>query len=90
MIAHPVSTSPAEILPKPATKPYKFVAISNNGANVAYLKIVGGGEVLTADNGIALAAGAAVVFDQDRYAELLHSGASAMSPAGTTIAVQAG
>lgn len=88
--SHAVGATETTVLPRPSSRPYKFVAISNNGDNVAYLKIVGGGDPVSSSNGIALAAGSAVLFDQDRYAELLHSGATAVSPSGTIIAVQAG
>ena len=91
MIAtYAVTSSATQILQKPTGKPYKFVAISNNGNNAAYLKITGDATEVSDANGIILAAGSAVIFDQDHFAELLHSGARAISPLGTTLGVQAG
>ena len=62
-----VTTSATEVLEAP-TKPFSFVAISNNGSATAYLKVVAGGDAVTTSNGIPLAAGAAFVVDQDQQA----------------------
>lgn len=85
-----VTTEPTEVLAAPTTRPYQFVALSNNGNETAFLKIVAGGDPVSATSGIPLAPGAAFVIDQDAQARLLKAGASAVVASGsTTIGVQA-
>ena len=85
-----VGTSSIEVLAAPTGKPYQFVAISNNGSEVAYLKVVSGGADVTTTNGIPLAAGASFVVDQDAQARLFKSGVTAVVATGTTtLGVQA-
>lgn len=85
-----VTTSPTEVLAAPTGRPYQFVALSNNGAETAYLKVVAGGDDVSTSNGIPLAAGAAFVIDQDVQARLMKAGATAVVASGTTtLGVQA-
>ena len=85
-----VSTSSTEVLAAPTGKPYQFVSISNNGTEVAFLKVVSGGADVTTTNGIPLAAGASFVVDQDAQARLFKSGVTAVVATGTTtLGVQA-
>lgn len=79
-----VTTSATEVLEAP-TKPFSFVAISNNGSATAYLKVVAGGDAVTTSNGIPLAPGAAFVVDQDQQARLFSAGVTAIVETGTTV-----
>lgn len=85
-----VSTTPVEVLPDPADRPYQFVAICNNGSEVAFLKVVPGGDAVSSSNGIPLAGGASFVVDQDAQTRLFKSGVTAVTASGTTtLGVQA-
>lgn len=85
-----VTDTPVEVLAAPTDRPYQFVAISNNGAATAYLKVVVGGDAVSATNGIPLAAGAAFVVDQDVQARMFKAGVTAVTASGaTTLGVQA-
>lgn len=85
-----VTASPVEVLAAPSDRPYQFVAISNNGAETAFLKVVPGGDAVSSTNGIPLAAGAAFVVDQDSQARLFKAGVTAVTASGsTTLGVQA-
>ena len=85
-----VTTSSTEVLAAPTGKPYQFVSISNNGSEVAFLKVVSGGSGVSTTNGIPLAAGASFVVDQDAQARLFKSGVAAIVATGTTtLGVQA-
>lgn len=85
-----VTTSPTAVLAEPTGKPYQFVSISNTGSEVAYLKVVSGGDDVTTSNGIPLSAGASFVVDQDSQARLFKSGVTAVVATGTTtLGVQA-
>jgi len=85
-----VTTSPTEVLAAPAARPYQFVALSNNGAETVWLKVVAGGDPVSATNGIQLAAGASFVVDQDNQARMFKSGVTAIVAANTTtLGVQA-
>lgn len=69
---------------------YQFIAIANNGAATAYLKLVPTSTALSTSNGVPLAAGASLLLDQD-LTPIFTSGISAIcaSGASTTLAVQA-
>jgi hypothetical protein len=85
-----VGTTAVEVLAAPAGKPYQFVAISNNGSQAVYLKVVAGGDEVTSSNGIPLAPGAAFVVDQDAQTRLMKAGVRAIAASGTvTVGVQA-
>ena len=85
-----VTTSPTEVLAAPTGRPYQFVALSNNGAATVWLKVVAGGDPVSATNGIQLAAGASFVVDQDNQARMFKSGVTAIVANGTTtLGVQA-
>lgn len=85
-----VGTTETQVLAQPANHAYKFVAISNVGEALCYLKIVSDDDALTTLNGIPLASKAAFVVDQDAQRELFSNGASAITSSGTTtISVQA-
>lgn len=85
-----VSTTATTVLAAPTGYPYKFAAISNVGSTTVYLKVVSGGDAVSATNGIPLAAGASFVIDQDAQRELLDAGATACTESGTsTVSVQA-
>ena len=85
-----VTTSPTEVLAAPTGRPYQFVALSNNGAETVWLKVVAGGDPVSPSNGIQLAAGASFVVDQDNQARMFKSGVTAVTGANsTTIGVQA-
>lgn len=84
-----VGTTAVQVLPKPTASSYKFVAIGNNGATTAYLKMTPDADSVTASNGIPLAAGAVLVCDQDAQRELFDGGVSAITQSGsTTLSVQ--
>ena len=85
-----VTTSPTEVLAAPSGRPYQFVAISNNGAETVWLKVVAGGNNVSTSNGIQLAAGASFVVDQDNQARLFKAVVTAVVASGTTtLGVQA-
>jgi len=85
-----VTTSPTEVLAAPTGRPYQFVALSNNGAETVWLKVVAGGDPVSTGNGIQLAAGASFVVDQDNQARMFKSGVTAVTGSNSTaIGVQA-
>lgn len=85
-----VGTTSTQVLQATTGSPYKFVAIGNNGAATAYLKMTADAEPVTASNGIPLAAGAVIICDQDSQKELFDGGVSAIVGSGsTTLSVQA-
>lgn len=85
-----VGTSATEVLAAPSTRPYQFVALSNNGSEVVYLKVVGGGDEVSTANGIQLAPGASFVVDQDTQARMFKSGVRGIVASNsTTLGVQA-
>jgi hypothetical protein len=85
-----VGTSSTAVLPASSGFPYKFIAIGNNGATTAYLKMTPDATAVTATNGIPLAAGAVLICDQDAQKELFDAGVSAITQSGTTtLSVQA-
>ena len=85
-----VTTSPTEVLAAPTDRPYQFVALSNNGGETVWLKVIAGGDAVSSSNGIQLAAGASFVVDQDNQARMFKSGVTAVVASGTTtLGVQA-
>lgn len=79
-----VTTSSTEVLAAPSSRPYRFVALCNNGTETAFLKIVSGDDAVSTSNGIQLAAGASMVVDQDKQAHLFEFGVTAVVATGTT------
>ena len=85
-----VTTSPTAVLAAPTGRPYQFVALTNNGAETVWLKVVAGGDPVSTSNGVQLAAGASFVVDQDAQARMFKAGVSAITAANTTtLGVQA-
>jgi len=85
-----VSTTETEVLPHPVDKPYSFVAIGNNGAQTAYLKLTADATAVTAGNGIPLPPGSSLLSDQDMQKELFRGVVTAVVASGsTTLSVQA-
>jgi hypothetical protein len=75
---------------EPRSPGYRFIAISNNGSDAAYLKLFQDASPVTTSTGIVLQPGAAMLLDQDD-SPVLNNGIYAIcaETQSTTLAVQA-
>jgi hypothetical protein len=84
-----VGTTETQVIPAPASFPYRFVAIGNNGASAVYLKLTPDTAAVTTSNGIPLQPSASLVFDQPTARlGMFQKGVTAIATAAASVSVQ--
>jgi len=84
-----VGTTETTVVPAPPSFPYRFVAIGNSGAATIYVKLTPDATPVTTTNGIPVAPGASLVFDQPAVRlELFRGGVKAIATTSTNVAAQ--